>query len=115
MIAVACLMSIVSITFCLFVLHRSRTVADAIGRRALADRGELDRKLETIARQVEELHQEPAAAGPVKPGLNLSKRSQALRMHRRGDQPSAIAAALEVPCQEIELLIKVHRIVLSSI
>jgi hypothetical protein len=36
-------------------------------------------------------------------------------MHRRGDPPEQIAAALDVPYQEIELLLKVHRIVLSSI
>ena len=50
----------------------------------------------------------------LKPGLNLSKRSQALRMHRRGEAPAQIAAALNIPSQEVELLIKVQRIVLSN-
>jgi hypothetical protein len=36
-------------------------------------------------------------------------------MHRRGEPPAQIAATLEVPVQEVELLIKVHRIVISKI
>lgn len=48
-------------------------------------------------------------------GLNLTKRAQALRMYRRGDPPDQIAAFLELPLQEVDLLLKVHRIVLSNI
>jgi hypothetical protein len=36
-------------------------------------------------------------------------------MHRKGDAPDRIAAALGVPLQEVDLLIKVHRIVLDSL
>lgn len=52
---------------------------------------------------------------PPRSGLNLSKRSQALQMHRRGEAPQDIAAALSIPQNEIELLVKVQQIVLSSI
>ena len=55
------------------------------------------------------------ASPPPRAGLNLEKRSQALRMHRRGESPAQIAAVLEIPLQEVELLLKVHRIVLRSI
>jgi hypothetical protein len=56
----------------------------------------------------------PAAAEPAHHpapalSLNLNKRSQALRMHRRGDPPEAIASALHLPRNEVELLLKVHR------
>ena len=50
-----------------------------------------------------------------RPGINLSRRSQALRMHRKGEAPEQIATALQIPQQEVELLVKVHRIVLDSI
>jgi hypothetical protein len=50
---------------------------------------------------------------PTRSGFNLSKRSQAIRMHRRGETPSQIAAALELPQGEVDLLLKVHRIVIS--
>ena len=53
--------------------------------------------------------------GLPKPGLNLSKRSHALRMHRHGEGAEQIAAALDLPRQEVELLLKVHRIVMSSV
>lgn len=106
------------VAMCAFVFRSFRALADATGKQAAADRADLEQKLAALTAQVEELRKEPPIviqAGLVKPGLNLSKRSQALRMHRRGDQPEQIAAALEVPTQEIELLLKVHRIVLNSI
>jgi len=53
--------------------------------------------------------------GPPKPGLNLTKLSQALRMHRRGDPPDQIASVLQIPLQEVDLLLKVQRIVISNI
>jgi hypothetical protein len=54
-------------------------------------------------------------SGTLLSGMNLTKRAQALRMHRRGDPPEQIAALLDVPYQEVDLLVKVHRIVMSSI
>jgi hypothetical protein len=46
--------------------------------------------------------------------MNLAKRTQTLRMHRCGDPPEQIAALLDVPHQEVDLLLKVHRIVMRS-
>jgi hypothetical protein len=74
--------------------------------------------VEALAAQIHDLQKHPFVAplpGLPKPGLNLNKRSQALRMHRRGEGPEQIAAALELPRQEVDLLLKVHRIVLSSV
>jgi hypothetical protein len=51
---------------------------------------------------------------PPRSGLNLTKRSQALERHRRGETPPEIAAALAIPRNEVELLVKVQRIILSS-
>ena len=52
-----------------------------------------------------------AAPAPFRSGLNLSTRSQALRMFRRGSTNQQIAAALGIPEKEVELLLKVQRIV----
>lgn len=74
--------------------------------------------VEALAAQIHDLQKHPLVAlppGPPKPGLNLNKRSHALRMHRRGEGAEQIAAELELPRQEVELLLKVHRIVLSSV
>src|SRR5436305_9338192 len=78
----------------------------------------LKQDLQAMQKQMQDTRQYPPLA-PVpaapRPGMNLDKRSQALRLHRRGEAPSQIAAMLELPLQEVELLIKVHRIVLRSI
>ena len=51
---------------------------------------------------------------PAKPCMNLSRRSQALRLHRQGDSAEQIARALDVPRQQVDLLLKVHEIVLHN-
>jgi hypothetical protein len=52
--------------------------------------------------------------GTPKSSMNLSKRSQALRMRRQGDSAQRISELLEMPLQEVELLLKVHEIVLTN-
>jgi hypothetical protein len=45
---------------------------------------------------------------PLRAGLNLNNRVHAMRMLRRGEEVSHIAAALGVPRQEIELMVRVQ-------
>jgi hypothetical protein len=45
--------------------------------------------------------------GPLRAGLNLNNRIHAMRMVRRGEDVSHIAAALGVPRGEVELMIRV--------
>ena len=53
----------------------------------------------------------PTEAKLPGPDLNLTTRAQALRMQHRGESVPTIAAALRVPRNEIELLLKVqHRL-----
>jgi hypothetical protein len=59
---------------------------------------------------IERTAEPPPAPAPFRCTLNLSTRSQALRMSRRGDATQQIAAALGVPEKEVELLLKVQRI-----
>jgi hypothetical protein len=47
---------------------------------------------------------------PLRAGLNLNKRVHAMRMLRRGEDVSHIAAALGVPRKEVELLIRIQSI-----
>lgn len=96
-------------------LRRAAERLAAVGQEAAL--AALQDSLNVLTARVEELELRPTAPLPPaapKPGFNLGKRSQALRMHRRGDSPEQIAAALEISRQEVELLLKVHRIVLSS-
>ena len=50
------------------------------------------------------------APPPLRSGMNLTKRSQALQMHRRGESPKDIAAILSLPQREVDLLVKVQAI-----
>jgi hypothetical protein len=47
--------------------------------------------------------------------INLNKRSQALRMYRRGEPSERIATALQMSRNEVELILKVHRTVVEQI
>jgi len=51
---------------------------------------------------------------PAPSGLNLSKRTQVLRRLRAGEDSAGIAASLGLPRAEVDLLIKVHRLVLQQ-
>ncbi len=42
--------------------------------------------------------------------MDAARRSQALRMHHRGERPEQIAAALGMPQGEVDLLLKLHRL-----
>jgi outer membrane murein-binding lipoprotein Lpp len=72
--------------------------------------------LDSLASQIRDAQPSQALlAAPPRNGLNLAKRSQALRLNRRGTSPTQIAAALELPLQEVELLLKVDRIVIGNL
>ena len=75
--------------------------------------------LQEVCRDLDAL-QFPAGAASGAPcatsgTINLSKRSQALRLRRRGETPEQIAASLGIPLQEVTLLLKVHEIVMANV
>lgn len=47
-------------------------------------------------------------------GFNVSKRSLALRMSRLGEKSENIASALSLPRREVDLLLKVQKIVVAT-
>jgi len=80
------------------VIVRPQENSDVQGLKA-----EMEQLRESVSRLEEAL---PVRGTGV--GLNVSKRAVALRMHRRGEQLSTIASALETPANEIALLIKLQ-------
>lgn len=50
----------------------------------------------------------------VSTGVNATQRTQVMRLARRGDRPEQIAAALRVPRNEVDLLLKVQRAVVRA-
>lgn len=119
-ILTACAMSLAGSLLLFFSLKselaRLRREMEAMEERRAAEAGELRRALQTLAQEVEEGRQAAAdrMAGP-RQSMNLSRRSQALRMHRMGAGPEKIAAELGVSRREVELLLKVHRTVLETV
>jgi hypothetical protein len=105
---------------CLVLFVTTKLEVQAVRRLAISARAEL----EEMQRQSPAVMHSPSApvpdpepapaqlAQPVLPqlagSLNLSKRAQALRMHRRGEPVPSIAAALQSSQGEIQLLLKVH-------
>jgi hypothetical protein len=89
-----------------------------LGKKLAALETDWQAKMESLDERWNELSQISSVLVPPQPprsGLNLNKRSQALERHRRGETPPEIAAALAIPRNEVELLVKVQRIVLSSL
>jgi hypothetical protein len=126
LLAVSAILSVAAVAVSLFAVWRSQALVILVDARARAGLQQaevatqaLRKAVDAVAAELRDLPQLPAAAAslPAAPraGLNLSKRSQVLRMHRKGDTPDRIAAALEVPLQEVDLLIKVHRIVINRL
>ncbi len=112
----ALLLSIVAVFQAKSLLHASQHRNAELRSRQEARLDAVQSSIDALGAEVRGLEGQPAATPmSVRPGLNLTKRSQALRMHRRGETPPQIAAALNIPSQEVELLIKVQRIVLSKI
>ncbi|HUA20729.1 MAG TPA: hypothetical protein VMB25_18400 [Bryobacteraceae bacterium] len=76
---------------------------------------ELQRRLEDMGERLRETEERAGVLTPPLPksGLNLNKRSQAIRMSRRGEGAQHIAASLQLPQREVELLLKVYGLVLD--
>ncbi|MFN7994736.1 MAG: hypothetical protein U0Q18_14105 [Bryobacteraceae bacterium] len=73
-------------------------------------------RLENLEKDLREMEQQTGmlvAPMTTKSGMNLTRRTQVLRMHRSGEQSAGIASSLGLPRGEVELLIKVHRLALD--
>jgi hypothetical protein len=124
-LALLCGLAVGGTAFSLFALWRVhglmqalRGGAGTIQTRPEAGSAKLRETVEALSARLRDLERNPVPAalpGMPRPGMNLTKRTQALRLHRQGEPPERIAAALELPRQEVDLLLKVHRIVLASV
>ena len=119
-----CALQIAGLVVCLYLFFTLKREAaldrarDQHHRQALEARqlalqqalAQAESQLRRLEERAEQLVEPPPAAS----GLNLSKRSQVVRMHRRGEAPGQIAAALSLPEREVELLLKVEKAVTGS-
>ena len=77
--------------------------------RLAAEIAELKTKLQEIEEPSQSLL--PASAANTN-GVNNTLRGKVLKMHRLGQSPERIAGSLRLPQGEVDLLVKVHRIVM---
>jgi hypothetical protein len=76
----------------------------------------LSAAFEQIRARLEDAMQSPPSptVWSGSPSVNLNRRGQVLRLFRRGDTPRQIASALSMRQGEVDLIIKVHQMVLNS-
>ena len=83
-------------------------------RHERRQRKELDSLADTLRQEMRQLVPQdlelPIAPVLPRAGFNLNKRAQAVHMLRRGEDQAHIAAALNIPRKEIELLVRVQEI-----
>jgi hypothetical protein len=113
----------ISVSF--LVLVRARALLGKVEQRGSAGLEQWEttlqamrQDLDALGAQLGDIEQHPpvtAAPAFFRPGLNLSTRSQALRLFRKGEPPERIAMALEVPRQEVDLLLKVQHIIAGNL
>jgi hypothetical protein len=85
--------------------------------RAQAENRQLKQQMEEIALRLEDAEDRAGVLvppAPPKSGLNLGRRTQVIRMWRRGDRAEAIATTLNLPKNEVELLLKVHQLSVNA-
>jgi hypothetical protein len=99
----------------------------SIGVRQTAQERRLKADLKGVREALEELRRKAATAdaemderialqaAPPEESVNVAKRAQAIRMHRRGEAPEAISSALRLPQSEVDLMLKVQKIVMESL
>lgn len=73
-----------------------------------AEIGELKRRIQDLEDSVTMGSQ----AAPAESSLNHTLRSKVLKMHRLGQPPDRIAGSLRVNRGEVDLMVKVHKIVM---
>ena len=89
---------------------RTQSTADLAAQQEL--RSKLD-YLDASLRDAEARAQTPATVAAIRPSLNVNKRAQALRLLGRGTPLANIAASLQLPRNQVELLVKIRELELD--
>jgi hypothetical protein len=106
--------SVLCLFFFLCLEHEIRILkvrAERRDRTHHSDSNELKAQVAEITARLLETEERTGVLvppAPPKSGLNLNKRSQVIRMSRRGEQAEKIAATLNLPQREVELLLKIY-------
>jgi DNA-binding NarL/FixJ family response regulator len=124
-VGILCVLALAALGMGFFALFCARALASDVGRRVSDIESRVQSALQGVearlaewAAEARDRHLQPAVTvlpARLRPGMNLTTRSQVLRLHRHGETADNIARVLEVPRQEVDLLLKVHGIVIKGI
>lgn len=115
----------VGLSLCLFLFVSVKKDNALLRRQLEAEREQRSAAIDTFQSSLSRLEQAleeasestasaPMPIVPLNASMNINKRGQALRMHRRGESLEQIATTLQVPRSEVELLLKVQRAVIGQ-
>lgn len=112
---IGCVSVAAALSLCLYLFFTLKRDMDSAQRKAATEIHRLTDELQTVRTRMAELEGEvtsAAARNAVQPprSINVAKRTQALRMLRRGDGPERIVAAMGLSPREVQLLMKVHKL-----
>ncbi len=92
------------------VFNKREAASDTEAARISNAMGELNSRISVLEREERQLE----AAEPGASGLNSTLRGKVLKMHRLGQPADRIAETLRVSRGEVDLLVKVHAIVMRT-
>ncbi len=114
------LLMAVGLSVCVYVFYSLKREIYGLRKRLQKRDAALDAASRDVLAQIEEMRAELCDAeqrtaqlvppAPPKSGLNLSTRTQVIRMFRHGDNAESIASRLGLPRSEVLLLLKVHNL-----
>ena len=92
----------------------------AAEQRRKAEQSTWEQRYASLEHQIAEARKDfvsgiPQTSQTPTTGISLNKRTQALRMVKMGEGPEHIAAALSLPRKEVELLMKVQRMLVEQV
>jgi len=95
---------------CLIVFFSLKHEIHRLQRRVA--RQDLTLRLDAMNARLEASEQRTLIREPfiARPSLNVSKRCQAVRRSKRGEPVETIAATLDLPRREVQLLLKIERL-----
>lgn len=95
---------------CLYLFCSLKIEIRRLQRKNLEEHVRLESTIRQLDLAIAQAGEAAAAPAPVRASeLDATRRTQALRMDRRGESPATIAGALGVPRNEIDLMLKLHR------
>jgi len=96
-------------------LHQLRSRVGESDARREAESTDVTNGMASLRLRIAELESEPevdVAASVTGNGINSTTRAKVLKMHRLGQPTQSIAETLKLPKGEVDLLVKVHQIVM---